>query len=816
MKRGKHFFFLNYEGYRQRLQAQTNVSTVVPNADLIGLIPGDLGKLFHTYYIDRGIVPATGNPAGSFVPLSGSGAAPYLAAGFNPALFDGNAANGEAGTSVINLAPVSNINQNAVVARTDHQWNERWSSSFRFISSRSDQLSNPTTGLSADLSKGAQRWCDGVANVTWQISPVQILDLRAAVQRSEYTTGSAGGTDPRLLAIGVSPQFGLTIASTATGLSNLAVVPGAGFLDNQSVPQTSLLHTYTRGRLIVRSGVDIRWIQANVANYSGTTPTWTFTGFLGANGLLGSQAGQAQTVAASAKATSLFGVNGGPTTALRGWRSTIQEYFSQADWRVRRDLTLNVGLHYSYMGVYHEVNGAMSNLYAVDSSGAIHDGASLFDYGRFSYQIGLLNAHPLYQPDRNNFAPRVGLAWDILGRDRTIVRAGFGTYFDRISQIDFTSDITNAPLVVAGSGANVPYRLGTAIPAGAAGIDFVSVNPTIHNPYANQWNVAVERRLDNATSVTASYVGTRGRALLRLLEPNGGASVPTANRPDPRFGRLRVLANSSSSNYDTLQVLIKRRLYKGLDFTVAYTYGKSYDDYSYDYLTAPPSLINLGANPNAPGFSGGGAQFVNRPHTADWGPSDFDLRNNLTFSHVYELPFGRNRRFGGNMPAWLNTILGGYTLTGLFVLRTGDPFTPTWGSDIYQVGDTAQARPALVQGSLSGLYSGGSEPTQYLVPQVSARTLLAIPNPVTNPFLAVGRNSLRSPSFCDYDVTLRKSFAIGDRAKLDLEGSAFNILNHPNFAKPIAVLSDVRFGQIISSRSGSSPRQIQLGLRLGF
>jgi len=76
--------------------------------------------------------------------------------------------------------------------------------------------------------------------------------------------------------------------------------------------------------------------------------------------------------------------------------------------------------------------------------------------------------------------------------------------------------------------------------------------------------------------------------------------------------------------------------------------------------------------------------------------------------------------------------------------------------------------------------------------------------------------SLRSPSFCDYDVTLRKSFAIGDRAKLDLEGSAFNILNHPNFAKPIAVLSDVRFGQIIGSRSGSSPRQMQSGLRLGF
>jgi hypothetical protein len=188
----------------------------------------------------------------------------------------------------------------------------------------------------------------------------------------------------------------------------------------------------------------------------------------------------------------------------------------------------------------------------------------------------------------------------------------------------------------------------------------------------------------------------------------------------------------------------------------------------------------------------------------------------LTFSHIYELPFGRNRKFGSSMPAWLNTIAGDYSLAGLFIFRKGDPFTATWGSDIYQVGDTAQARPALVQGTLADLYANGSEPTQYLLAQAAARTRLAIPNPVSNPFQAIGRNSLSSPSFFDYDLSLRKTFVVRENLRLSFEGSAFNVFNHPNFAAPVAVLSDIRFGQIVASRAGSSPRQLQLGVRLAF
>ena len=168
------------------------------------------------------------------------------------------------------------------------------------------------------------------------------------------------------------------------------------------------------------------------------------------------------------------------------------------------------------------------------------------------------------------------------------------------------------------------------------------------------------------------------------------------------------------------------------------------------------------------------------------------------------------------MPRWLDLIAGNYQLSGLYIFRTGDPFTVTWGSDIYQVGDTGQARPALSQGSIGDLYANSAEATRYLIAQADAHTRLVIPNPVTNPFLAIGRNSLRSPSFSDWDLTLRKVFPLKERLKLNLEASAFNILNHPNLAAPVAVLSDVRFGQIVASRAGSTPRQLQLGVRLAF
>lgn len=202
------------------------------------------------------------------------------------------------------------------------------------------------------------------------------------------------------------------------------------------------------------------------------------------------------------------------------------------------------------------------------------------------------------------------------------------------------------------------------------------LDPTLRNPESHRFNLAVEQSLGRETSVTVAYVGGRDRGLVRILEPNGSGAVPQNLRPDPRFSDQRLVANFYRSDYDSLQVQARRRFSKGIDFTVAYTFSRSRDDFSNDRVCSRiPSLINLGANPNAAGVQGGGAQFVERPRQADYGRSDFDAPHNLTFSHVIELPFGKGRRYlsgASGLPRLVDAMIGGWSLNGIAVLRSGE------------------------------------------------------------------------------------------------------------------------------------------------
>jgi hypothetical protein len=807
----RHFFFASYEGFRQRLDQM--VTATVPNAELTRLVPGDLGTLFRTFYLDRGIV--TPGNYGGFSALTPAQRAAAIGAGFDPALFDGDTTNGEAGTQLISTTSKRDITQNAYLFRTDHTLTDRITASFRYAYAQptQDTDSVATTGT---VTRNYRKWQQYFGQLLFAPSSRQTLEVRGGVNLTGYENGLAGGVDPRLTSIGVSDQVGLNIIVNGTSLSPLSSGASVGVLDNQTVPQASVLYTFASGAYTIRAGADVRLVRNKIRLFS-TNPSYTFADIVGANGLLGANPLQAQAVAASAGGT-VYGLEGAPPVPLRHWSAPEHEYFGQVDWRVTRDLTVNAGLRYSLFGVYSERDNLATNLYATDAQGNIVADASPFELGRTQNRIERVSdSVPLYQPDRNNFQPRVGAAWNIGGRDATVVRAGYGLYADRFYQLLFSDGVINPPFAASTSATNVPYRLGQSFPINAGLSSIYVLDQQIKSPMTHRFDVAVEQRLDRNTSVTVAYVGARGRDLFRWLEVNAEGVVPQARRPDARFADMRFVTNAASSQYDALQVYARRRFAGGLDFTAAYTFAKAMDDFSSDasYAGRAPSLVNLGASGEA-GFQGGNELFVDRPRSADWAPSDFDVRHSLVLSHIYDLPFGAGRRYLANANGLVDALLGGWSLRGIYRYRTGEPFSVTLGSDVNDDGSTVNDYPRLLSGSLSALYAKDGSQTQYLLPRDEALALLGNPSDVTDPFDSVGRNAFRSPRVMSYDLSIAKRVAVAGRMNLDVELNAFNVFNTANFAAPVAVLSSASFGQVTASRAGATPRQWQIGARLSF
>src|SRR5262245_5990746 len=380
----RHFYFGNYEGLRQHRREQSAFATIVPNADLINLVPGDLGRLLRTFFFDRGIVPRAGNPPGIFSALSAAERSLAIASGFSPALFDGSADNGEAGTVLISAAPRRDIRQDAFLIRTDHQLTPRLGAAVRFGLADSVTFSG-NSAIDTDRSQADKRYESALAQFTWTASSRQLLEARVGFQRNLFQSQIQGGLDPRLAALGISPSLGLLVRVASPSLT---VGSGSTFSDNQRTPQLSMTHHWSSGGLTVRSGLDARLYRIGVSNLNAAQPQFTFASMVGANGLIGATPDQREAVALSAT-LSAFGNSGGPTTPLRNYRSGQTEAFSQIDWRARPDLTVNAGLRYAVFRQYRETSDALSNLYLRNPAGDVEPGRSTNQLGPVGTAIAL-------------------------------------------------------------------------------------------------------------------------------------------------------------------------------------------------------------------------------------------------------------------------------------------------------------------------------------------------------------------------------------------------------------------------------------------
>ncbi|MBS1826828.1 MAG: carboxypeptidase regulatory-like domain-containing protein [Acidobacteria bacterium] len=566
--RNRHFFFANYEGFRQKLE-QT-ASATVPNADLISQIPGQMGTLFRLFYINRGVVPASGNPAGSFSALPAADRNAALAAGFPAPLFNGNAADGEAGTVLLSTTNTRDVSQDAFLLRTDHQLTPKLSASARYAFAQPFASINQRA-VAGVVEESRRRWQSATAQFVYILHPSQTLEARASLLRSRIFDTPRDPVEKALVDFGIDPELGLQIRANGTTISPLVIPRTLGLMDNQTVPQGSLMHSWTHGRLSLRSGLDIRRLIINNILVSNAS-FMQFTGYVGANGYLGSRPGQTQVIVTELN-TTLYGVNGGPNTPQRGWRATEQEYFTQADLRLRPGITINAGLRYSPAGAIGVVGNYQGNLYAVDSGGNPISGVSPFQSGLTANRVAAVaSGRPMFASDRNNFQPRAGVAWNIRGAGVNVLRAAWGVYTDRFFQRLFDFGVLNSPFAHSSLFTNLPFPDRAQIPLRTdTPPQQRFVDPGLRSPTTHRFQAALERRIASQTSVTIAYSGLRALGLYRWTEPNGLGSVPQIARPDQRFARIRFTDNSGDSLYHSLQMFARHRFSRGIDFTVAYT-----------------------------------------------------------------------------------------------------------------------------------------------------------------------------------------------------------------------------------------------------
>ena len=531
---------------------------------------------------------------------------------------------------------------------------------------------------------------------------------------------------------------------------------------------------------------------------------------------------------------------GGPGNAQRYFRSRTQGYFAEDDFKFRPNLTFNIGLRYEYFTPLRDHRDALTNIFY--TPGDLVD-AQLRPVGELS------------PPDRNNFAPRVGFAWAPgMMANKMVVRGGFGVYFNRIddallansranppnfgrfsiccgtSPLDFSTPFAGGQISYLTGASNSPFSYAPnpalsfgidpsnggvcAVPNCAPGqdqqVEIYGAPQNLRTPYIYEYSFDVENQLPWKLNSDIGYQGSSGHKEIRLVNQN------FLEARSPAFQAIYFPTSDSDSNFNSLNVTLRRAFAGGLQFQVYYRYSRSIDQLSNEGPGSP-------TNQTDPAF----------PRT-EFGPSDFDATHYFSGYVVWEPPIYRS----GN--DWKHKILGGWQFSSIVSQHSGFPWTPVTGiltSQVQAGGDTIRpARPAAIFESPSYNYGTGSFTQQNGNFAGITNSGNCDPNngPVGGlPFFdictqgappGIGRNIFRGPRYFGLDFSAVKRFGLptwgifGEGSNLELRSNFFNLFNKLNlspfgFASTSTLIESGHFGQATDAGAG---RVIEFQVKLSF
>lgn len=673
-----------------------------------------------------------------------------------------------------NVNTANNNTTDQYIGRLDQSFGEKNRLFFRYAYGDTTLLNentNPFNGYNQPVKD--KNWVVGYTRV---LSSRSINDFRFGQQRTSIDSlnfFTPGGLYPAnaSTALGIP---GFTSDDKNPGLPNFGITNfmaiGGGFMastnwfQSDRTDQISNTFSHFRGAHNIAAGIDSRQVITNRTANNNPRGGFTFNGqianFPAADFMLGLP--QAITTPGP-----LF-----PGGAQQ-WR---HGFFVQDKWQVSQRLTLTLGLRYELPIVPRSTTG---------NGTILNPEQTAFIPSTVPSKI------PFHQADRNNWAPRLGLAYRM--PSKFVVRAGIGMYYNPNQTNSYTLATTNPPFssifTFNNTPTSVPYSLAAPTPSGGgtgpARPNAFAINPYLPNSTMNQWSFSIERGLWSSAGIALEYLGSFSYHLDRNFQANTPAPGPgdiNARRPNQRYGTIRMIQNDAVGRYNGLSAVFRQNGFKGLTILASYTWSK---------------MLDMSTDSN-----GGSNVMVPFNTRLDYGLANWDLKHRFVSSFNYEIPWLKS-----SPNAFLRLSLGGWQTNGIFTAQSGFPFSATISADQANVGVGTQR--ANFTGTPITVDCGSGKLTRCV-------NLDAFALPALYTYGNTPRNFLRGPGTVNMDWSLFKNFNFTERTKLQFRWETFNSFNHPNFTNPnsTVVPGSAVFGNITAT--STNMRQMQMALKLLF
>ena len=748
-------------------------------------------------------------------------------------------------------------NSDQFSARIDHQFSPNDTLFGRFTWQDSNSYAPNTFPGFGTIDN--QRQVNLTGSYTKVLSPSMVNEFRFGYQgwfevgpvSEDFLAGKDYMTKFNIRGLEYAPKAGLIGSPTfaITGFAGWGNGTGPNYTRNHTIQPLEML-SFNKGKHFMKVGGELRNVIMNErrtdtarGNFAFDTAGWTGIDGVGNTGneLAAFELGLARQ---KARVLSNFVT----PYRFREWGA-----FFQDDFKVSRNLTINIGMRYMYWTPPYTTDNNYGSFdykqkcpsYAVCGTNFVNFLTQDSPYVPF-HAIAGKDGFPrsLTNTEKNDFGPRFGFAWQPFDKPHTVIRGGYGVFYDTVNANVYGDSLLNYPRVI-----EQQVNLGlqqNGPPPGEGFLGFLIQNPNLgpgpiaqfepgpngfppdfHNAYIQSWNIGVQRQLPGNMVLEVAYIGTKSTRLQRqeqsnTAEPLGFRStIPdlsnNVNIPNDigsggrnQFRRLvaftreqgvivplgNVFLETSEgfANYNGGTLRFEKRRSNGITFITTYAFSKAISD--------------------SPGFGGGGASTGGRiqnvlDRKAEKGLAELDHKQRFTTAFVYDLPFGQGRAFGSSAKGAVDRIIGGWAVEGIFTLQSGPAMTIVRAGDPGSVGTNSALRPDLICNP--NRPRGQQTVEKFFKTECYVAPEALIPGDVR--YGTAGRSTAVGPGLIGTDFSIRKDTTLAERVRAEFRAEFFNAANHANFSTPNRNLGDGNFGKVTDT---ADPRIIQLGLKLLF